>query len=149
MNLSLCEFIHLQLKPEGAMPGQETINLSEILDHPRVKKVTDDISPEVNERRAYRPPMCEVFSKPTTLLREINDYRFELDKEAEKQLPYSARRTSRKTRKPGNNCRILSATRFNGLKARIRPRVIPQSITVKSAISGSFSRGGRHQEGTM
>ena len=38
------------------MPGQENINLSEILNHPQVRKVTDDI-------------------------------RFELEKEAEKQLP--------------------------------------------------------------
>jgi len=69
------------------MPGQNTINLSEILNHPKVRKVTDDISPEVGERRAYRPPMCEVFAKPYTLLREMGAYRFELDKEAEKQLP--------------------------------------------------------------
>ena len=69
------------------MPGQNTINLSEILDHPQVRKVTDDISPEVSERRAYRPQMCEVFAKPYTLLREMGAYRFELDKEAEKQLP--------------------------------------------------------------
>jgi pyrophosphate--fructose-6-phosphate 1-phosphotransferase len=69
------------------MPGKETINLEAILNHPQVKKATDDINPELLERRKYRPPQCEVFSKACTVLRETDDYRFELDKEAEKQLP--------------------------------------------------------------
>ena len=69
------------------MPGKETINLEAILNHPQVKKATDDINPELLERREYRPPQCEVFFKPYTVLRETDDYCFELDKEAEKQLP--------------------------------------------------------------
>ena len=69
------------------MPGQDSIKLEEILNHPQVRKATDDINPELRERREYRPPQCEVFSKPYTLLRETDAYRFELDKEAEKQLP--------------------------------------------------------------
>ncbi len=69
------------------MPGKETINLEAILNHPQVKKATDDINPELRERREYCPPQCEVFSKAYTVLRETDDYRFELDKEAEKQLP--------------------------------------------------------------
>jgi len=69
------------------MPGQDSIKLEEILNHPQVRKATDDINPELRERREYRPPQCDVFSKPYTLLRETDAYRFELDKEAEKQLP--------------------------------------------------------------
>jgi len=69
------------------MPGQKITNLAEILSHPQVRRVTDDINPELRERREYRPPQCEVFSKPYTVLRETGAYRFELDKEAEKQLP--------------------------------------------------------------
>jgi pyrophosphate--fructose-6-phosphate 1-phosphotransferase len=69
------------------MSGKEIINLSEILNHPQVNKVMEDVSPEVYERRAYRPPECEVFTRPYTVLREMDAYRFELDKEAEKQLP--------------------------------------------------------------
>jgi pyrophosphate--fructose-6-phosphate 1-phosphotransferase len=69
------------------MPGQKITNLEEILSHPQVKRATDDINPELRERREYRPPQCDVFSKPYTVLRETDAYRFELDKEAEKQLP--------------------------------------------------------------
>ena len=69
------------------MPGKEKINLEAILNHPQVKRATDDINPESLERREYRPPQCEVFSKAYTVLRATDDYRFELDKEAKKQLP--------------------------------------------------------------
>jgi pyrophosphate--fructose-6-phosphate 1-phosphotransferase len=69
------------------MPGQTIINLEEILNHPQVREAIDDINPELRERREYRPPQCEVFSKPYTLLKETDAYRFELDKEAERQLP--------------------------------------------------------------
>ena len=69
------------------MPGQEISNLEKILKHPQVRKATDDINPELRERRRYRPPQCKVFSKPYTVLKETDAYRFELDKEAEKQLP--------------------------------------------------------------
>jgi pyrophosphate--fructose-6-phosphate 1-phosphotransferase len=69
------------------MPGQKITNLAEILSHPQVRRATDDINPELRERREYRPPQCKVFSKPYTVLRETDAYRFELDKEAEKRLP--------------------------------------------------------------
>jgi pyrophosphate--fructose-6-phosphate 1-phosphotransferase len=39
------------------------------------------------ERREYRPPHCEVFTMPYTILRETDEFRFELDREAETQLP--------------------------------------------------------------
>ena len=70
------------------MPGQEkSIDLEKILNHPQVRKATDDTNSELVERRKYSPPMCEVFSKPYTVLKDLDSYRFELDKEAEKQLP--------------------------------------------------------------
>ena len=69
------------------MSGKNSVNLEKILKHPQVKKAIDDINPELRERREYRPPQCEVFTAPFTILRETDDYRFELDREAEKQLP--------------------------------------------------------------
>jgi pyrophosphate--fructose-6-phosphate 1-phosphotransferase len=69
------------------MPGKETISLEEILNHPTVKKATDDVNAESLERRAYSPLRCEVFSHPYTVLRETDRYRFELDRQAEKLLP--------------------------------------------------------------
>ena len=69
------------------MPGKEAISLEEILNHPTVKKATDDINAESLERRSYSPPQCEVFSHPYTILQETDRYRFELDRQAEKLLP--------------------------------------------------------------
>jgi pyrophosphate--fructose-6-phosphate 1-phosphotransferase len=69
------------------MPENKAINLEEILDHPRVKKVTGDDNAEMLERRNYSPPQCDVFSNSYTVLEATDRYRFELDKEAEKQLP--------------------------------------------------------------
>jgi len=69
------------------MSGHKPSNLEEILNHPRVRKAVDDVSPELRARRKYRPAQCRVFSKPYTVLVDTNAYRFELDKEAEKQLP--------------------------------------------------------------
>jgi len=69
------------------MPDHRAINLEEILKHPQVKKVTEDASAELVERRHYSPPQCAVFVHPYTVLQESDQYRFELDPEAEKQLP--------------------------------------------------------------
>ena len=58
------------------MPVNDAISLKEILNHPTVKKATDDINAEMFERRAYSPSQCEVFSHPYTILQETDRYRF-------------------------------------------------------------------------
>jgi pyrophosphate--fructose-6-phosphate 1-phosphotransferase len=69
------------------MPGKETISLDKILNHPQVKKAVEDINAELLERRKFSPSRCKAFSHPYTVLQETDRYRFELDREAEKQLP--------------------------------------------------------------
>jgi pyrophosphate--fructose-6-phosphate 1-phosphotransferase len=69
------------------MSENKVINLKDILNHPQVKKVTDDVNAATLERRNYSPPECDVFSNTYTVIEETDRYRFELDKEAEKQLP--------------------------------------------------------------
>ena len=69
------------------MSENKSINLKDILNHPQVKKVTDDVNAATLERRNYSPPECDVFSNTYTVIEETDRYRFELDKEAEKQLP--------------------------------------------------------------
>lgn len=69
------------------MADKDVSSLEEILNLPQVRKATDDINSELLERRQYEPPKCNVFSYPCTTLRETDQYRFEVDKEAEKQLP--------------------------------------------------------------
>jgi pyrophosphate--fructose-6-phosphate 1-phosphotransferase len=72
---------------EVSMSENEAVNLEAILKHSQVKKVTDDVNAVLLERRNYIPPHCSVFLNPYTVLEETDQYRFELDKEAEKQLP--------------------------------------------------------------
>jgi len=69
------------------MPENMAVNLEKILNHPEVKRVTDDVNTEILERRKYSPPQCDVFSSRYIFLQETDQYRFELDKEAERQLP--------------------------------------------------------------
>jgi pyrophosphate--fructose-6-phosphate 1-phosphotransferase len=69
------------------MPSKESVRLKKILDHPQVQKATNDDSAELVERRQYSPKQCAVFDHPYTVLQETDQYRFELDPEAEKQLP--------------------------------------------------------------
>jgi pyrophosphate--fructose-6-phosphate 1-phosphotransferase len=69
------------------MSGKEAISLGKILNHPAVKKATDDINAESLERRSYSPLRCTVFCHPYTIVRETDRYRFELDRQAEKLLP--------------------------------------------------------------
>ena len=69
------------------MPGEKAVDLQQLLNHPRVKEATDDTNAELQERRRYCSPQCEAFSHRYTLLQETSNCRFELDREAEKQLP--------------------------------------------------------------
>ncbi len=69
------------------MANKKTVALDEILAFPRVKRVMDDNNAEVIERTKYALPRCSVFSHPYTVLEETDEYRFDLDPEAAKQLP--------------------------------------------------------------
>jgi pyrophosphate--fructose-6-phosphate 1-phosphotransferase len=71
------------------MPGKKTVKMeiSDVLKHPVVLSVTDDTNPELLERRQYSPPVCNVFSREFTILKETDRFKFSVDKEAQKQLP--------------------------------------------------------------
>ncbi len=69
------------------MPEKKSISIAELLKNPQVKKATGNINPELIERREYIPPMCDVFSKPYTALQDNTDFKFNVDREAAKQLP--------------------------------------------------------------
>ncbi|MEE9495813.1 MAG: 6-phosphofructokinase [Desulfobacterales bacterium] len=70
------------------MSRKKALKLADILKHPKVLKTTDDISAELLERRRYSPPACTAFSEKYTLLKETDQFKFTLDREAEKQLPH-------------------------------------------------------------
>ena len=71
------------------MPGKKTIKMEmkDLSQHPVVLRVTDDINPELLERRRYSPPVCSAFSQKYTILKETDQFEFTVDKEAQKQLP--------------------------------------------------------------
>ena len=71
------------------MPGKKTfkMEIKDVLKHPVVLKVTDDVNPELLERRQYPPPVCKAFSRKFTILHETDQFKFTVDKAAQKQLP--------------------------------------------------------------
>jgi len=69
------------------MSGKASVSLRELLNHPDVQNVTRNESRELIERRKNLPPQCDVFSNPYTILKDSDLYSFEIDREAERQLP--------------------------------------------------------------
>ena len=71
------------------MPGKKRskTEMKNVLQHPVVRRVTDDTNPELVERRQYSPPVCSAFSQKFTILKETDQFNFTVDKEARKQLP--------------------------------------------------------------
>ena len=62
------------------------LELEEFMNHPAVKEAISDVNLELKERMAYQPPVCEVFEQAFTTLQTDPQYRFEIDKEAKRQL---------------------------------------------------------------
>ena len=70
------------------MTEQPPVRLDKLLDHPAVIDAVADHNLEFKDRIAYRPPACEIFAHPLTLLETDAQYRFEIDKEAKRQLAH-------------------------------------------------------------
>jgi len=69
------------------MKEKQTIPIEALLKIPAVQEATNNINPDLVERRSYIPPKCKVFESPYTILKDSDDFKFTIDKEAEKQLP--------------------------------------------------------------
>jgi 6-phosphofructokinase len=69
------------------MSGTTAFSLEQILNHPTVKAAVEDTSFELKRRRAFVPPVCEVFAQPYTVLEATDRYRFSIDPEARRRLP--------------------------------------------------------------
>jgi len=67
--------------------SDESHQSQRLLEHPEVIRVIDNVSAEVVERRAYQPPICEVFDHPYSRLKDDTRYRFTMHPEAAKRLP--------------------------------------------------------------
>lgn len=69
------------------MKDKKLISIEMLLKNPEVKKAADNINQELIERRKYIPPKCEVFTSSYTVLKDNDDFKFTIDREARKQLP--------------------------------------------------------------
>lgn len=69
------------------MPTKIDEDIRELLDNAEVQQATSSISEETKARRAYKPPLCQVFHNQFTKISNADGFRFEIDPEAQKQLP--------------------------------------------------------------
>ena len=69
------------------MKDKDLISIEDLLKNPEVKKAAGDINQELIERRKNIPPKCDVFTSPYTVLKDNDDFKFSIDREARKQLP--------------------------------------------------------------
>ena len=69
------------------MSAKKPIPIAELLKHPKVVNVTEDVNAQLLERRQYSPPVCRALSQKFSRLQPLNDFKFSVDKEAAKQLP--------------------------------------------------------------
>jgi len=69
------------------MSVREPLPTEELLNIPEVARVIDRVNSEFIERTAYHPPVCDVFKSSVTKLENDESYGFEIDREAQRQLP--------------------------------------------------------------
>jgi pyrophosphate--fructose-6-phosphate 1-phosphotransferase len=63
-------------------------NISDLLSHAQVARLTSKENDHVRQRRSYAPPICSAFKQPYTMLEEDQSYAFNLDREARRQLTH-------------------------------------------------------------
>lgn len=69
------------------MTDAVNIPVKDLLERAEVREAIDTVNRELVERTQSQPPVCEAFSHPYTVLKVDERYRFEIDKEARRQLP--------------------------------------------------------------
>ncbi|MCP4694785.1 MAG: phosphofructokinase, partial [Desulfobacterales bacterium] len=69
------------------MSEKKRVSLDELLRIQNVKQLLGKLNPETDFRRQYRPEVCGVFSKPFTVLKNNDEFQFEIHRAARKDLP--------------------------------------------------------------
>lgn len=69
------------------MTTSNIIPTETLLNHHKIKTAIADINSETLDRRAFVPEICKVFSNEFITLAEQPQYRFAINREAQKQLP--------------------------------------------------------------
>ena len=69
------------------MKDKDTDYIELLMENPKVQEAVSNINRELVERRRYEPPKSQVFKSRYTLLKDVDRFTFNIDKEAKKQLP--------------------------------------------------------------
>jgi pyrophosphate--fructose-6-phosphate 1-phosphotransferase len=66
---------------------KDGVDLDKLLRKSEVQKTVSSTSTMSRVRNAYQPALCDVFNDPYTVIETLNDYRFEINPEAQRLLP--------------------------------------------------------------
>ena len=69
------------------MKDKDTDYIERLLENPKVQEAVSNSNRELVERRRYEPPKSQVFKSRYTLLKDVDRFTFNIDREAKKQLP--------------------------------------------------------------
>jgi len=73
--------------PENNEPENNKIDLNLFLENPEVQTVTTSDTSDLQERLKFKPPICDVFTHPSTGLENDPRYEFQIHPSAKEQLP--------------------------------------------------------------
>ncbi len=69
------------------MPQTKPFDISALLENADIQRATSSISDPVKGRCAYQPCICQAFKGNYTKATDVDQFRFDIDPEAKKQLP--------------------------------------------------------------
>ncbi len=69
------------------MSNNPVLNIDALIQDSEVRKILSSTSQAMEARRSFKPPICKVFKTGATVLIPRDDFRFEVDSEARRQLP--------------------------------------------------------------
>jgi pyrophosphate--fructose-6-phosphate 1-phosphotransferase len=70
-----------------SVPHEYCVDVDKLLKNSEVQKTVSAASTMSLARNAYQPMLCDMFSDPYTVVETVDDYRFEINPEACRQLP--------------------------------------------------------------
>jgi pyrophosphate--fructose-6-phosphate 1-phosphotransferase len=76
-----------RIKQEVGVPGTINVDMDKLLSNPEVQKAVSPKSLGMLARSDYRPALCNAFNHPYCTVRSLDDFRFDIDSEARRQLP--------------------------------------------------------------
>ncbi|GAB6094654.1 hypothetical protein JCM14469_09060 [Desulfatiferula olefinivorans] len=117
------------------MTDGTSVSLEDLLNHEDVRDIIGDVSQETRERRAFVPPICDVFYTPYTILRDDDRYRFEIDQETRRQLPHII----------GNKVQsVIGVESGEGVSLEAVKENISRARTIGIVFSGGPAPGGHN-----